>query len=256
MNPPSDASTPRIDAPTFPPLTEAKAATLAAAPGGTDFKRDHRSHVRLLPEGPDGRWVVKTFLHPMWRQRLTRMVGAHPAAREAHWHANLQGAGVPVVPVAAHGTDAAGRGFVITPWAGESLHHVLARGDTLTPAQRHRLTRAAGALAGRLLSQKLYFRDHKASNLVVDADPNSAVPVRLIDAGACRSAKGRPLLLSALPMLTLLHRTAIAATRDRPEHRPTRADRLRFLRAVYAAWPTPPDGLQHLPRHPAFMETD
>ena len=122
----------------------------------------------------------------------------------------------------------------------------------MSPAQRHRLTRAAGALTGRLLCQKLCDSDHRATRIVVDPD---TVALRLIDASTCRSAKGRPLLLSALPMLTALHDSLQAAAREHPHParaRPTRADRLRFLRAVYAAWPTPPDGLQHLLRHDAL----
>ncbi|MEE9405407.1 MAG: hypothetical protein V3V20_10980 [Algisphaera sp.] len=233
-------------------LTPEQAATLVAQTDATDLKHDARSHVRRVTDAQGNPWVVKTFLHARWKQRFTQKIGQHPAQLEARWHANLQKANVPVVPIAAQGFDHSGAGWIITPWMGESLHNTLAQGHADTPAQRHRLTRAVGTLTGRLLSQKLFNRDHKASNIVID--PHSG-ELRLIDAGGCRSAKGRPLLLSALPMLSNLNNAlSTAATRHPRPHqaRPSRADRLRFLRSVYAAWPTPPDGLQHLLRHDAF----
>ena len=54
-------------------------------------------------------------------------------------------------------------------------------------------------------------------------------------------------------MLTQLNDSVVRAAGLHADGVPlSRTDRLRFFRAMIAAWPSPPDGLQHLPRHGAF----
>jgi tRNA A-37 threonylcarbamoyl transferase component Bud32 len=228
-------------------------------PAAEVFKDDAASTVWRVV-GDDGRsWVVKRFNRPAWRQRLAVAVKQHPAQREAFWHARLAEAGVPVLPHVTSGVDAQGRHYLVTPALGLSWFNWLRTCDPhRDTARRHALTRQAGALTGRLLKLRVSNGDHKASNLLLDEtrhQPDGAPTLTLIDAGACDGYKGTPLLAAALPMLTNLHRNlsqAAAAHATPSAVRLTRADRMRFFRAMLAQWPKMPDGLQHLPRHPSF----
>lgn len=215
------------------------------------FKDDARSTVWRCDDDAGQGWVVKRFNAGPRAQRWRRALGVHPVDRERRWDRQLTGNRVPVVPVAGDGVDAAGRSWLVTAEAGPSLHQRLADGAMGDVRVRHRLAREAGAVTGAVLASRAFNRDHRAPNMVTgDAD---AGPMRLIDVGGCRSARGAPLFASALPMLTQLNRSVIkAAALNASGLQVSRTDRLRFFRAMIAAWPSPPDGLQHLPRHPEF----
>ncbi|MEM9419947.1 MAG: lipopolysaccharide kinase InaA family protein [Planctomycetota bacterium] len=226
-------------------------AELLALPELKVFKQDRRSRVWLVEDVSGARWVIKRFEHSSLRQRLVAKVGHHPAQREVNWHAKLIATELPVVPIFAAGSDEAGRQWLITAWRGDDLAEWISDGRLADNASlRHNITRQLGDMAGRIMQMRVFNRDFKARNFVVDEQGK----VWLIDAGGCRGGKGTPLLAIALRMLTLLHRTAQGSAKEsgRVEALPTRADRQRFFRAMAAAWPSLPDGLQHLPRSQEF----
>lgn len=196
-------------------------------------------------------WVIKRFDHNPLRQRLMAKLGQHPAQREIDWHEKLITAELPVVPIAASGHDELGRRWLITPWRGDDLAMWVRQGKLAANAKlRHSLTRQLGEITGRIMQMRVLHRDFKARNVVVD----TAGKIWLIDAGGCRGGKGTPLLAIALRMLTLMNKTVrgAAAESSGVEAGPTRADRQRFFRAMLKAWPSLPDGLQHLPRSAEF----
>ncbi len=222
------------------------------------FKRDGRSEVWRWDDDTGRAWVIKRFLHPPWKQRLSARLGRHPAQRERRWHERLAVAGVPVAEIAAGGVDSQGRHWLVTPSLGPSVYNWLRYCDAERDVEaRHDFTRQLGRLTGQLLAMRVRHGDHKISNVVIHTTDDGTSQLHLIDAGACDGFKGTPLLGAALPMLLNLHRNvADAATyHDTPDAvKPTRADRLRFLKAMLEAWPSYPDGFQHLPRSKEFLE--
>ncbi|BAM02796.1 hypothetical protein [Phycisphaera mikurensis] len=217
---------------------------------GQVLKRDGRSTVWR-----SGDEVFKRYEHPRWKQALTRRLGVHPAQKEVQWAEKLATAGVPTVPVIASGVDEQGRSWVATPHAGPSLHDAVAAGRLDDPATRHRVTRQAGVLTGKILYQRIRNRDHKASNLVLGAGLDE---VRILDTPGFRGARGIPLVMMSLPMLLTLLRTLNAAASQAPDPAAagiTRSDRMRFYRAMLTCWPRLPDGAQRLPRHPDLVAT-
>ncbi|MEM7627317.1 MAG: hypothetical protein AAF333_17100 [Planctomycetota bacterium] len=243
----------------MPEASEPSAAATVACPPRLDdvlalpelrvFKQDRRTRVWLIEGGHGQRWVIKRFDHAPLRQTLTAALGRHPVQREVLWHGRLIDAGLAVVPAFDLGADDAGRRHQATPYRGPTLYDLLRENPPPAAKARHDLTRQAGRLTGQLLALRVFYRDLKASNLVVDDNGT----LYLIDAGDCRGAKGTPLLATALRMLARLNQHTQRAGPGysfTPVHR---SDRLRFLGAMFAAWPTPPDGLQHLPRHPDFL---
>lgn len=240
-------ATPPPIADTMPDATRA----LLARPETRVYKQDRRSRVWLVEDDAGKKWVIKRFEHRRFKQKLTARLGVHPAQQESNWHEKLAAAGLPVVPIAAAGVDEQGRQWLVTPWVGDDLVMWIQAGRlTVNPTLRHDIIRQLGKLAGRLLQMRLFYRDFKARNLVID----DAGKVWLIDAGGCRGGKGTPLLALALRMLKLLHRTARDAAIDSEQKtaQPSRADRMRFYCAMLTAWPRLPDGLQHLPRSKEF----
>lgn len=221
------------------------------------FKDDGRSKV-WQAQGPDGRpWVFKRFTHAAWKQRFTARLKQHPAQRERLWHERLIDAGQPAVPIVAQGVAKNSEHWLATPMLGPSLYNWLRHCDPANDAAtRHDFTRQLGTLTGQLLKMRVAHGDHKASNVLLDETrtTDAGTPtLTLIDAGACHGFKGTPLLAASLPTLqNLLHNLRDAATyHDTPQRvTPTRADMLRFFKAMAAAWPAIPDGLHHLPRHP------
>ncbi|MEM6856070.1 MAG: lipopolysaccharide kinase InaA family protein [Planctomycetota bacterium] len=215
------------------------------------YKQDRRSRVWRVEDDAGRPWVIKRFEHSPLRQKITAAFGQHPAHREMNWHAKLIAAELPVVPIAATGHDELGRHWLVTPWRGDDLTAWIEHGRLADDTnQRHAVARQLGELAGRIMQMRVFNRDFKARNFVLD----DAGKVWLIDAGGCRGGKGTPLLAIALRMLTLLNRTAQGAAQasGRNDAKITRADRQRFFRAMLTAWPTLPDGLQHLPRSREF----
>lgn len=98
--------------------------------------------------------------------------------------------------------------------------------------------------------------DCRANNFLLDESrrTESGFPTLTpIDLNRCRGFKGTPLLAAALPMLRALLQNLreAAGHHDAPDAvMPTRADKLRLFKAMADAWPTVPDGLHRLPRHP------
>lgn len=218
------------------------------------FKQDRKSRVWRVQDEQGRSWVVKRFERPAWRQRLAVLLRIHPAWKERRWHTALSEQGLPVVRIMEHGIDEQGRHWLASPYVGVSLYNWLRLTPPGRSAMRHDLTRQAGRLTGELLARRLYNRDHKGSNLVID----SAGKLWLIDAGGCRSSRGLPWIAAALPMLLKMQQNlqAAADAHENPSAvRLTRADRLRFFRAMIACWPTMPDGSQHLLRHKDFMRS-
>ncbi|MEM7626834.1 MAG: lipopolysaccharide kinase InaA family protein [Planctomycetota bacterium] len=214
-------------------------------------KEDRRSRVWRVEDAEGRPWVIKRFDHSPLRQRLMAKLGHHPAQREIDWHEKLIAAELPVVPIAATGHDELGRRWLITPWRGDDLAMWVRQGKlTADPKLRHEVTRQLGEIAGRIMQMRVFNRDFKARNIVVDA----AGKVWLIDAGGCRGGKDTPLLAIALRMLTLMNKTVRGAAQESAgvAGGPTRTDRQRFFRAMLTAWPSLPDGLQHLPRSTEF----
>lgn len=226
-------------------------AALLSRPEVEIYKEDRRSRVWRVEDEEGRPWVIKRFEHNPLRQRLMARLGQHPAQREMDWHEKLITAELPVVPIAGSGNDELGRRWLITPWRGDDLAMWIRSGRLAADAKlRHDITRQLAELAGRIMQMRVFNRDFKARNFVVDPDGK----VWLIDAGGCRGGKGTPLLAIALRMLTLLSKTVRepAEQSGNAAARPTRADRLRFYRVMLKAWPALPDGLQHLPRSPEF----
>ncbi len=226
-------------------------AALWSRPEVEVYKEDRRSRVWRVEDEAGRPWVIKRFDHSPLRQRLMAKLGQHPAQREIDWHEKLIAAALPVVPITASGHDELGRHWLITPWRGDDLAMWVRQGKLAADTKlRHDITRQLGELAGRIMQMRVFHRDFKARNVVVDA----AGKVWLIDAGGCRGGKGTPLLAIALRILTLMNKTVRGAAVESSgaEGGPTRTDRQRFFRAMLTAWPSLPDGLQHLPRSTEF----
>lgn len=156
---------------------------LAAAPVEV-YKTDARSTVWRV-ETPGGPMVVKRFEYSPLRQALGRMLGLHPAQREACRAQQLIRDGFPVVPIAGTLAVRSGMGckvHLVTPYTGESLQRLL-RGEKLNDeARRRAVLMAVGELAARLIAKGWRFRDFKTANLVID----DAGGVHLIDVGSAR----------------------------------------------------------------------
>lgn len=195
-----------------PPSSDA----LLSAPEVRVFKSDHRSRVWCV-EVAGSRWVLKRFEYSRIRQRLGWLLGLHPAQRELRMNRRLAAGGIAVAPIHAYGITG-GRGWLVTPYLGASVHDLLWSNPFAGPRDRRHVIVAASGLTASLLRKGLYNRDHKASNLIMDAGGKAW----LIDVGAVRRLRGRGGLVS---MLARLDQSAVKAGASRP-------DRLRFLRLL------------------------
>ena len=153
------------------------------------YKHDARSRVWRI-EPTDGRaYVVKRFEFNPLRQALGVAAGLHPGQRERRWSAKLAAAGLPVASIVASGTQGRGLGlrlWLVTPYVGVSLFNLFHHGQLADQARRVAILDAVGRLTGNLAHQGYFNRDHKASNIVIDAGDR---PV-LIDYGAVRRSRG------------------------------------------------------------------
>jgi len=228
-------------------LPPADAARLLARPVVAELMRDRRSRAWLV-EGEDGRrWVVKRFERGGFCRRVAEWFGGDPVKRDVFWRERLAAAALPVVSIAGQGVDGQGRHWLVMPWVGSTLAQWAADGRLAGEVRvRHDVTRQLGGLAGALLQMRVLDQGFVATSFVIDDQGQ----LWLADASGCRGSKGTPLLAVALRMLASLNTTVKAASGEglRGEVVPTRADRLRFYRAMLTAWPTLPDGVQHLPR--------
>jgi hypothetical protein len=203
----------------MPQTHEPSGAALLAAPAAHVFKSDRRSRVWRVDLGGAGSFVIKRFEYSPTRQRLACLLALHPAQRERRANRKLLAAGVPVLPIVARGCQSDGLGvrcWLATPAARGSLHDLILH-DRLGAGRRGAIESAA-RLTATLLQRGLTNDDHKASNIVIDERGEAW----LIDAGAVRRSRGWRDVSGLLERLDETARHAGA----------TRADRLRFLRAV------------------------
>ncbi len=101
----------------------------------------------------------------------------------------MQRLGLAVVPIVAAGVRRAPRGLVFwlaTPYIGMSLYNLLHHGHLTDADRRARVMDAVGELTGELIGKRLFNRDHKASNILIDAEDRPW----LIDVGGVRPSRG------------------------------------------------------------------
>lgn len=169
---------------------------LAAAGEATHartLKQDRRSTVRLVDDpadhpadrggegGSPRQWVVKTYhLHAVRRAAAARLRQS-PAWREFRAFGRLREAGLRVPPCVALVGRPDGDEALVMPYIdAEDLEAFIAGSDD--PLARARVARAVGAQAGALLRAGLVNRDHKVSNLLIDAScRESGEPPIIID---------------------------------------------------------------------------
>lgn len=174
-------------------------ALLEEAPEKHVFKEDQRSRVWQV-EGPNGPLVVKRFEYAPLRQSIAALLGQHPAQREVRANRMLQNLRVQVVPIVAFGRQRATIGiryWLATPKYGQSLDKLL-----VGPSHLDRtITDAVANLVQKLQTTRIFFKDLKTSNILIDHDGQAW----LIDVGSARTARSN----QHLPrMLAMLDRTA------------------------------------------------
>ncbi len=175
------------------------ARLVATAPPTWVFKQDRRSRVWQV-EGPDGPLVVKRYEHFPLKQLLASMVGNHPAQKEARMSKELREKGVSAAPILAEGVQWSGVGikrWLILPVIGKSLHQMGREGDLVSPVARKRIVHGIADLTAQLIEREYYHRDHKLSNILMDAKGL----LWLVDVGAVRRAKKRAHMLRMLAIL-------------------------------------------------------
>ncbi|XAL98266.1 hypothetical protein OT109_11715 [Phycisphaeraceae bacterium D3-23] len=148
------------------------------------YKDDPRSRVWRVEHAEHGPVVVKQFVYRPARQRISLVVGVHPAQLELARNHQLAQARVPVVPILDCGEERAGfggRAWLATPAMGTSLQRLLTD-DACDDRRAAELIDRAAALTRRLLDARYTFKDLKPSNIVVD----EADAMRLIDVGSAK----------------------------------------------------------------------
>lgn len=163
-------------------------AGLDGTPAET-YKDDDRSRVWRIDHATHGPVVVKQFVYQPARQRVSLVVGVHPAQLEAARNHQLQEAGVPVVPLIDGGEERVGfggRAWLATPLMGTSMQRRIANPAT-DDAQATGLIDDAAALTRRLIDAGYTFKDLKPSNIVLD---DTGQP-RLIDVGSTKPDTSR-----------------------------------------------------------------
>lgn len=153
------------------------------------YKHDARSRVWRV-DAPNGRsFVIKRFEFNTVRQALGRLLGIHPGMREIRQTRVLIDRGVPVVPIVASGVQRRGAGvyyWLVTPYVGKSVFNLLYHGDLPDAERRAKVLDGVGRLTGGLIAKGFFNRDHKASNILIDAEGKAL----LIDCGAVRRHGG------------------------------------------------------------------
>lgn len=171
--------------------------------------------------------------HPLvsfWQWTLRRFAirPLDPDTDHAQWHERFTSAGLNVCPDRLGLEHLASHGF-------RSLLDAYADAETI---ERHRLARDLGAWLGAVFAMRVACRGWQPDRFVVDAEGR----LLLRDAAGFDGFKGTPLLAVSLPVLLDFDRV----------FQPSRTQRMRFFKAMIAAWPKLPDGLHHLPRHRDF----
>ncbi|MEZ6190281.1 MAG: lipopolysaccharide kinase InaA family protein [Phycisphaerales bacterium] len=154
------------------------------------YKHDARSRVWRI-DAPDGRsFVIKRFEFNPIRQALGQLLRVHPGMREIKQTRLLIDRGIPVVPIVASGTQRRGGGvffWLATPYVGKSVFNLLYHGDLSDAERRAAVLDGVGRLTGELIAEGFFNRDHKASNILIDAEGKPL----LIDCGAVRWHGGK-----------------------------------------------------------------
>ena len=174
------------------------------------FKEDTRSVVRQV-EVDDRTWVVKRYLGSPWKTGGYHLARRTPAWREWHNGRILGRAGIRVVePLALVHEAKFGRWgqCLITPYlGGPSLHRWIKQSPALAsldPHQRRRrlaMARAVGRQVGRISAAGYMNRDHKASNVIIDAACERGGEPILIDPACIKRRRSDDQVYLMLAML-------------------------------------------------------
>jgi len=171
------------------------------------YKHDARSRVWRI-DAPDGRsFVVKRFELSPLRQLLALLLLIHPGQRERRAYTWLHRSEIRVAQIIAVGSSRWGLGvryWLVTPYLGKSLHNLFLRGELQDQTQREKVLDAVGKLTKDLIDHRIFNRDHKASNILIDRYQRAW----LIDFGAVQS---RYKLGGATRMLANLSQTLTQA---------------------------------------------
>ncbi len=153
------------------------------------YKHDARSRVWRVCDHAGASFVIKRFEFNPLRQALGLTLGLHPGQRERRRAKQLIAVGLPVAPIIASGVQRhrlAARFWLVTPHRGTSLHNLFNQGKLTDPDRRQRILKAVGQLTADLTRLRLFNRDHKASNIVIDDHDHPW----LIDVGAIGRSRG------------------------------------------------------------------
>jgi hypothetical protein len=184
---------------------------LGAWPRGFVLKRDHRSVVRRV-EVDGARWIVKGYRLGTVKAALYGALRQTPAWREWRGAQVLHDAGLRAArPIALVPRDPTGEcaELLLLPFIeGLTLDSFIAaqpsapRDDKASAAQRLLIARHVGDQIRAMTAAGFINRDHKASNLIVDALCRSgAQPPLVIDAGGLRRYRGAAQLRRVLALL-------------------------------------------------------
>lgn len=148
------------------------------------YKHDARSKVWLVEHATRGAIVVKRFEYRPARQRLSLIVGTHPAQVELARNHQLRKAGVRVIPIIDAGEERSGfggRSWLATPQSGRSLQNLLTDTSTST-SEAEALILSAASLTQSLIGAGYTFKDLKPSNIIIDETGDAF----LIDVGCAK----------------------------------------------------------------------
>ncbi len=183
------------------------------------FKQGARSRVRWVVAA-DAQWVVKEMWDVPGRALLSSAVRATPGWRQWSGAERLAAAGLRVsrpVVLAGHGFGSvAGQTLVLPYHDGPAMSRALREApppEQFTEARRERRLRLAASLglqAGRMIRAGYVNRDHKASNLILDAVAEHGGEPLLIDLDGLRRLRGTGRLARGQieRMISTLYRSA------------------------------------------------
>ena len=218
------------------------------------FKDDRRSLVRQVEA--DGRlWVVKRYRGSPWKTRWYHLVQKTPAWREWHYGRMLRRAEIRVVDplsLVHQGQFGNWSQSLITPYLnGPSLHHWIKQSpalESLDLHQRHQRLAVAHGLGhqiGRISAAGYMNRDHKASNVIIDAACEQGEEPILIDPARIKRRRSDHQVYLMLAMLIRSVRRAGPTTGR---------ERLAVLRGLFEANGLCPNGPGRLRTAAACVE--
>lgn len=196
------------------------------------FKQDRRSTVRLVRHGDD-RCVVKTYHLSRVVSMMYGLLGMNTAQRERRAAERLHAIGIrTLLPVLVPGSETLLYPYVEAPTLQDAIGQI-EDADT-----RLRVACATGGQLGRLTAAGYINRDHKPTNLLVDAacreqnqQPVLIDPLGLRQRPAGKRGRNRTLEMCHI-MLRASARAGAVSTREK----------VAFLRSAIAADPSLADG--------------